>query len=160
MRRADRQITQTPRIKQILSQARICRLGFNTGEAPYLVALNFGWDWPGEDPADLKLYFHCAKAGRKLDLLKLDPRVGILIDIPASLQTAGQACDWGQDYQSICGQGILTPVEDDQERRHGLDRIMAAHGFPGMPEYHPAILRATTVLKLTVDQLSAKARIS
>lgn len=38
------------------------------------------------------------------------------------------ACDWGMNYESIMGSGSMTIVSDPEERRRGLDLIMAHYG--------------------------------
>lgn len=154
MRRKDRALTERNELELILAKADACRIALNTDGAPYIVPLNYGFEW-GET---LKLYFHCATEGRKLDLLRADARAGFEIDIAHELVTGDIACDWGMKYRSIIGTGTISEVIDPIGKKAALDLVMAHYGYTGRPEYSGAMLDAVTVLCLTVSEVSGKAR--
>ncbi|HTX72407.1 MAG TPA: pyridoxamine 5'-phosphate oxidase family protein [Rectinemataceae bacterium] len=154
MRRKDRQITERAELELLLSEAKVCRLAMATGEAPYIVALSYGYAWEEE----LELFFHCAREGRKLDLLRRDPRVGFQIEGPCEPIVGPEACDWGMRYRSIVGTGTLEELDDPAFKARALDRIMFQHGFEGNPRYNPATLAAPAVLRLRVKELCGKQR--
>ena len=154
MRRADREIKERLEIEQILAQADVCRIALNADPAPYIVPLNFGYEWNDQ----LRFYFHCASVGRKLELLKVNPHVGVEVDIAHVLLTAESACDWGMKYKSVIGTGVITSLETEKEKVHALDLIMAHYKFPGQPSYSEGMLRAVRVLCLEVTDFSSKAR--
>ena len=43
MRRKEREVTDESRIKEIILACGTCRVALNTGEAPYIVPLSFGY---------------------------------------------------------------------------------------------------------------------
>ncbi|MDR2486705.1 MAG: pyridoxamine 5'-phosphate oxidase family protein, partial [Clostridiales Family XIII bacterium] len=47
MRKADREIKGKEALTEILQKCDVCRLGLNTGGAPYIVPVNFGFEWEG-----------------------------------------------------------------------------------------------------------------
>lgn len=155
MRRKDREVKDKPDIEAILAEARVCRLAFVDEGRPYIVPLNFGWDW-AEGAAFPILYFHCAREGRKLELMRARPLVGFELDVEGALETGPKACDWGMAYASVIGDGLLSELSGEEERRRGLDAVMRQYGFSGMPDYDPRVLGATRVLSLSVETLSAK----
>lgn len=70
MRRIDRQVADEAGIRAILDRCQICRLALWDEEGPYIVPMSYGYRM---DEGGLKLYFHCAGEGRKLDALRRDP---------------------------------------------------------------------------------------
>lgn len=115
--RKDREVTGKEGINAILRQCRVARLAFWDEEAPYIVPMNFGYDWQGELPV---LYFHCAGEGKKLSLLEKCPKVGIEMDCGHQLVGEGKACSYGFLFQSIMGWGTAEKVESLEEKQHGL----------------------------------------
>jgi uncharacterized protein len=152
MRRSDRELTQKPDLLAILEQADVCRLAFNTGSAPYIVPLNFGFSWD----SGLLLYFHCAASGRKLDLMQQNNRVGFEIDTDHHLKPGSAPCGWGMSYASLIGSGLLTEVLDEGEKFAALDRIMFHYGYVGTPSYDSETLKKIKVLKLEVLEMTGK----
>ena len=64
-------------IKDILEKSDVCRISFAVNNLPYIVTMNFGYRFAGH----LELYFHCAKKGRKLDLMRKNSLVCFEMDI-------------------------------------------------------------------------------
>jgi hypothetical protein len=154
VRRSDRELKSREEIESILSHADVCRIAINTGEAPYIVPLNFGYDWDQE----LYIYFHGAQEGRKHSLIANDNRVGFEIDIHHELVEKESACDWGMKYKSIIGFGIIEDMQDDKSKKHGLDCIMGQYGYKGDATYSDGAIKNIKVFKLIVKEISGKAR--
>ena len=70
MRRKDREVTDFMQIENIISRCTCCRIGFYDDGEVYIVPLNFGYEAKGDTYI---LYFHAAKEGRKIDLIKKIP---------------------------------------------------------------------------------------
>jgi uncharacterized protein len=152
MRRSDREITGAGEMRDILDRCDACRVGFAAGPVPYIVALNFGYRWDDR----LVLYFHCAREGRKLDLMERNDRVCFQMDTDHELIRGNGGCGAGMNYRSLAGTGRLSRITGDAERRRGLDRILAHYGLPEPADYDERILNATEVLMLEVDEISGK----
>lgn len=71
MRRSDREIRDRATILEIMKQCHCCRLGLQDGNKVYIVPLNFGEIIDGNR---ITLYFHSAKAGRKIEFAILRTR--------------------------------------------------------------------------------------
>lgn len=156
MRRKDREIGDRAGLEAIMAKADACRLAFAAGGEPYIVALNFGYDWdtaPGSLPV---LYFHCAREGRKLDLMRAAPRVCFQADCDHELLTGPDPCDWGMKYASVVGYGTLREISDDAGRLAAMSAILRHYGWNGSGEYKPSILGATTILELRVAEITGK----
>lgn len=166
MRRKDRELTDRSDLQAILDEADVCRIAMQTGQAPYIVPLNFGYAWDDR----LVLYFHSATEGRKLDLLAANNEVGFELDAGHELVTADLACSWGMKYRSIIGTGIVNFIEDEQEKARALGTIMRKYGHPsfagadgtgadgrnGTGGFNAAELRSVKVFSLAVKELSGK----
>jgi nitroimidazol reductase NimA-like FMN-containing flavoprotein (pyridoxamine 5'-phosphate oxidase superfamily) len=155
MRKSKREVAGREALSEILAACDVCRVALNAetpGAAPYVVPLNFGFAWTGTLPV---LYFHCAPEGRKLDLLRANPRAGFEAGRMLALRKGSEACRWSSDYESVIGTGTLSIVDDPAERLAGLEALMRHYGS-GAPAFDPASLERTTVLRLDCDAMSGK----
>ena len=86
MRRRDREITDNEKIKEIIKACDCCRLGLNDNGKVYIVPLNFGFT---EENGNYTFYFHGARTGRKLDIIKQNNYVGFELDTNQKIYTKG-----------------------------------------------------------------------
>jgi uncharacterized protein len=152
MRKKDREIKDTKELEEIIRKADVCRIAFAADGIPYIVAMNFGYVWKDH----LTLYFHCAKEGRKLELMKRNNTVCFEMDIDHELVQAENACDWGMKYRCIVGLGLLESIEDEKEKKEGLDCIMDHYEFSGKKEYDEKALNLTKILRINVTEFTGK----
>ncbi len=153
MRRKDRLVADSGELAGYLDSADACRLAFAVAGEPYIVTLNFGYEWEGDYPV---LFFHCAKQGRKLDMMRLNPRVCFQIDTGHELMAEGPFCDWGMRFSSIVGYGLLGEVPDEEGRKKGLDLIVRHFGGDSRGQFSNGLFHATTVLCLQVTEMTGK----
>ena len=153
MRRKDREVKDFSKVIEILQSCDCCRLGFVDGDEAYIVPMNFGYDINGEE---ITLYFHCAKEGRKIDLLPKQSKVTFEMDTKHEMTGGEKGCDFSYLYQSIMGTGTLEAVSEERERIHGLQRIMYHYTNKEDWEFDESLVKITTVLKYKVKNLSCK----
>ncbi len=171
MRRADRAITDPARIDAILRSATVCRLALAIANEPYVVPLSFGLadstpgsvetDFTGlrlvvRNGAECRLYFHAASDGRKLKMLRENPRACFEVEGRVDLWRGESTCDWTMIYESIIGYGRLTEVIDSEEKRHGLECVMRHHGAKGPFDFPDSMLERTAVIRLDITELTGK----
>ena len=114
IRRKDKAITDIHEMRQILRAARYVTLAMCLNDEPYLVSLSHGYDEERNC-----IYFHCAKEGKKIDILKANNLVwGQAIVDHGYVQGA---CD--HLYATTQFRGRVTFVEDIEEKGHAL-RVM------------------------------------
>lgn len=154
MRRKDREIVDRDVIEEIIKSADVCRIAINDEKYPYIIPLNFGYQWN----ESLRFYFHCAREGKKLDLIRVNNHVGIEIDISHELTKGDLPCDWGMKYKCIIGNGTIYEIHDNSEKVDALNLLMKHYGYEGKPSYPVIMLRAVRVLCLEVNEITAKAR--
>ena len=153
MRRKDREVTDIDEIREVISRCRCCRLGLKDGERVYIVPLNFGWQ---EEKGALTLYFHGAKEGRKVDLIRATGYAAFEMDGECEIVGADIACNYTALYQSIIGEGRIEILEDREEKRTALDRIMLHNTGREDWDYPEKMLDATCVYRLKADNFSCK----
>ena len=145
MRRTDREQSR----EFALALIDRCQYGvaaLSTGEdTPYCLPLSLV-------RVDNRLYFHCAKQGRKLDLLRQNPRVGFTayVDVRILREKATTA------FRSVYGTGTAVIVEDPEEKRAALDAVTVR--FKSLcPRPAPdSMLRRVAVIRIDIDSLMGK----
>ena len=153
MRRKERQVTDVSQIKDFILSEQILRVGFHDKDDIYIVPVNYGFVYHDEN---YTFYFHGAKSGRKYELAKLNPKVGFEIDGKYSLVGGEVACDYTAHYQSIIGNGILTLVENLDEKVLALNSIMNQTTHKSEWTYSNEMLNVVAIFKLEVESFSCK----
>lgn len=153
MRRKDREVKEKDEILGIIQRCLICRLGLvDTDGKPYIVPLNFGY----LDDEQLTFFFHSAKSGRKIEVLRENPFVAFEMDCDHRVISAETACGHSFDYQSVMGLGKVEFVAEPDEKLKGLQAIMRHTAGLQEAEFTERDLDRVLVLKLTVTEISAK----
>ena len=153
MRRKERQVTDVSQIKDFILSEQILRVGFQDKDDIYIVPVNYGFIIEDEKYV---FYFHGAKAGRKYELAKLNPKVGFEIDGKYSLVVGELACDYTAHFQSVIGNGILSLVENQEEKVLALNSIMKQTTQNSEWTYSKEMLNAVAIFRLDVENFSCK----
>jgi nitroimidazol reductase NimA-like FMN-containing flavoprotein (pyridoxamine 5'-phosphate oxidase superfamily) len=149
MRRKDKEITDPAVLMEIIHGSHICRIAMIDGNQPYLVPMNYGF-------ADHALYFHSAMGGRKFEALKRNSRVCFEIEYLSEVIKDEIPCEWTSKYRSVIGYGHIRFITDTEEKKKGLDIIMAHHGRKGLNVYKDNLLDAIVVLRLDIQEMTGK----
>lgn len=153
MRRRDREIKEFDEIVKIIKKCDSLVLGLNDEGYPYLVPLNFGMDI---EDGQLYLYFHCAKEGKKLDLIQKDNRATFEMDCNHNfiLYEERMSCTMG--YESVIGQGTIEIVAEDK-KFDALKILMRQYHAEDF-QFNTDMIKVTTLLRLKVEKLTGKRR--
>jgi uncharacterized protein len=115
MRRREKEITDFEEIGKIMSEAKVCHLGFIDEDEPYVVPVNFGY-------MGNHIYFHSALEGRKVSIIKRNSKVCFNIIADWEVEENPNQCK--VKFRSVTGSGTANIVEDHEERVVALKRIM------------------------------------
>ena len=148
MRKKEKEITDPAAMESIIRRSMICRLAMAEDNLPYVVPLCFGY-------RDRALYFHCAREGRKTDILRKNNRVCVEFDIDQELVTAEDPCKFDMNFRSVIGFGKAYLLEDREEKRKGLEAIMQHYAGKSF-SYPDEIVGKTMVIKVEVESLTGK----
>ncbi len=148
MRRKDREISDRQEIFNILLRCDTVRIGM-TG--PYIVPVSFG-----ADIADGKIviYFHCAREGQKIDMLKEDNHVCIEAD--RFIRTEPTDHGITTRYESVIGRGTCELLQNENEIICGLKAITEHYGYPDYDLSHCRALEHVFVAKIVLDEITGK----
>lgn len=153
MRRKDREIKDQEKMLAIMHDCDCCRIGLVDGKEAYIVPMNFGYE---ETKGNINLYFHCAKEGRKLNLLSEQEVVTFEMDAKHTLVAGKTGCEFSYLYQCIMGKGKMEIIEEEVQKRYGLQKILAHYSDVGEWEFCPELLERVLVLRLVVTEWSCK----
>lgn len=141
-------------IYSILDDGFICHVGFAIDGQPYVIPT--GYARIGDH-----VYIHGSSASRMLRILAEGIDVCVTVTHVDGLVLARSAFHHSINYRSVVVLGQAKMVEDPAEKEMALEAF-TEHIIPGRwPEIRwpsELELKATTVLKLAIDEASAKVR--
>ena len=150
MRKVHQEITDPSILETILGQSHICRIGMIDRDGlPYVLPFNYGYK-------DRSLYIHCALAGKKIDLLRLNPKVCFEIEDSARIVKDEVACKWATAYRSIIGYGTVSILTDLSQKQKGLELIMNHNGWEGPLVLDPKKVDSVLILQLHIESMTGK----
>ena len=153
MRRKDREITDIEEIIAVIKKCDTCRLALFDEQYPYIVPLNFGLD---RHNGQIYLYFHSANSGKKLDLIKRHPYVTFEMDCEHQILLYHERMTCTMAYASVIGHGQIEFVEE--ENKFDALKIIMRHYHSEDFQFNTNIMKATTVFRLKVHDLTGKRR--
>ena len=148
MRRKEKEITAKDEIESIIRKSTVCRVGLADDGRPYIVPLCFGY-------SNNALYFHSAREGKKIEILKKNNHVCFEFDIHPEVKPGKTACAWGMKYRSVIGYGTATLIDDSEQKREALNIIMAQYA-DGAFEYAQKSFDKMLVIKVDITEMSGK----
>lgn len=158
MRRKEKAVTGLADIEDIINAAPYFTMGMTDNHEAYMAPLDFGYESDGQSLG--AVYFHCARAGRKLDLLKADPRVSLLFVASGhALVDEGDgslACTLNTDYRSVMALGEARVIEDEAEKLAAMRVVLRQHGCEHLP-VDPKNLGKTALVRIDLNQAVGKA---
>ena len=150
MRRKENEITDRSAIESIIHGSSICRLALSEDDHPYIVPLNFGYK-------DKTLYFHSAREGKKLDMLRKNNKVCFEFDIDGGLleSDTDNACEWGFKYRSVIGFGKASLIDDPESKRRAFDVIMQHYSDSSL-SYKESAIKKVVIIKVEIEDMTGK----
>jgi len=150
MRRKDRQLTEEKAV-EMMRDALWGTLSLSTGKGePYGVPVNFVY-------VDKTIYIHCAKEGKKIDLIKENKRASFCI--VASSEIRPEA--FTTAYSSAMAMGNIE-IAPETEKGKALELIIEKY-CPSLElegaDYIKRLYDRTEVIKLSIESISGKANI-
>jgi uncharacterized protein len=148
MRRKDKEITDSKSIEEIITRAKVFRLALALDDTPYIIPLCFGY-------RAKTIYFHSAREGKKIDIIKKNNQVCFEFDIDYELVESENSCKWGMKYRSVIGFGRVTVIENMKEKQEALGIIMGNYSEKSF-QFPENMVTATLVAKIDIEQISGK----
>ena len=151
MRRKERAVTNSQEIYKILKKCDVCRIAFFDENYPYIIPMNFGVTFEGDT---FTLYVHGAKVGKKVELMEKNNNIAFEMDCSHTIVEGETACEYSMTYESVCGNGVLTPVPE-AEKVAALTILLQQYTDKAL-SFSPERVAATGVWKVRVTEISGK----
>ena len=155
MRRKDREVLEEGKVDEFIRTCDCCRIGFydKENDEVYIVPLNFGYSNTDNKRV---FYFHGAKEERKIDLISKTKKVNFEMDSNHELIVSKMACNYSERYQCVMGTGLISFVEENEEKAMVLKELMFQSTGKKDWEFPEAMLNGVAVFKIEVTSLSCK----
>jgi uncharacterized protein len=141
-------------VNRILDEAFICHVGFAVDDQPFVIPTSYGRH---EDV----LYIHGSAASRMLRNVSGGTPMCVTVTLIDGLVLARSIFNHSMNYRSVVVLGTGTPIEDREEKLTAL-RLLSEHIVPGRwseaRQPNEKELRATTILRVPIQEFSAKVR--
>ena len=156
MTRREQQITDIGEIIDILEKSKVVHVGMVDGDEPYVVPMNYGYTLVDEK---LTIYLHGAKRGRKIDVLRENPKVFFEMCCDVTPFEGEVACKYGNTYASIMGRGLATIVEDVEEKKKALSVLMKTQVSKDFT-FEDKLTTVVSVIRIDTLEFTAKKRVA
>ncbi|HWW14943.1 MAG TPA: pyridoxamine 5'-phosphate oxidase family protein [Candidatus Dormibacteraeota bacterium] len=154
VREADRAVYDRETAYHILDEGFLCHVGFVADGQPFVIPTSYG-------RKDDCLYIHGSAASRMLRHLKEGLPVCVTVTLLEGLVLARSIFNHSMNYRSVVVLGKATLVDDPAEKIEAL-RLLSEHIIPGRwadaRQPNERELKATSVLRLPIEEFSAKVR--
>ena len=154
MTKRELQITDEGRIRQILDTAKVLHLGMSVNDEPYVVPMNYGYVL---EDGKLVLYLHSAVQGKKLDMIRQNPRVFFELDCDRIPFEGEKPCQYGLSYASVMGRGNARIVDDVEEKIKAMSVLMKTQTEKDF-SFNERLVSIVAVIRIDVAEYTAKHR--
>lgn len=153
MRRDEREVCALEDIYDILTRCDTIRISMNGGNGyPYTVPMTFGC---ALEDSGIVIYFHCAGAGRKWDILLNDPRVCVEADKYYKVEKK-ESGEITAIYESVIGTGNAELITEKAEKIAALKVMLDQYKESGFPVTSCKGLPQVEVFRIVLDEVSGK----
>ena len=154
MTKREFQITDESQIREILDKSKVLHLGLAVDNEPYVVPMNYGYCL---ENGNLVLYLHSAVQGKKLDMIRSNPKVFFEMDCDRMPFEGDKPCQYGLVYSSIMGRGTARVVEDVEEKKQAMAILMRTQTEKDF-EFNDRLVSIVAVIRIDVTEYTAKHR--
>lgn len=150
----EREVTDPQKIRYILDTAKVLHLGMVDGDEPYVLPMNYGYTL---EDGQLTFYLHGATKGRKLDVIRANPKVFFSLECDVVPFEGERPCQYGTTYASVMGRGIAEIVEDVQEKCQAMTVLMRSQTGKEFT-FNEKLVSIVGVIRIRISDYTAKHR--
>ncbi len=154
MTRRERQVLDINEIIKILDKSKVLHLGLVDGDEPYVVPMNYGYTL---EDGKLTLWLHGATQGRKLDVMRANPKVFFSMECDLLPFEGDVACKYGLGYSSLMGKGFAEIIEDVGVKKQALSFLMKTQTGKDF-EFNDKLASVVAIIRIDVAEYTAKYR--
>ena len=154
MTKRERQVTDPKQIMDIFDKGKVLHLGLAVDNDPYVVPMNYGYT---QKNGNLVIYLHSALRGKKLDMIRANPRVFFEIDCDIQPFDGVKPCQYGLVYSSVMGRGVAHIVDDVEEKKQAMTVLMKTQTGKDF-SFEDRLVSMVAVIRIDVEEYTAKHR--
>jgi nitroimidazol reductase NimA-like FMN-containing flavoprotein (pyridoxamine 5'-phosphate oxidase superfamily) len=155
VREPDRGVYDRDTVNRILDEGFLCHVGFAVDGQPFVIPTSYGRE------GDV-LYIHGSAASRMLRNLDRGISVCVTVTLLDGLVLARSVFNHSMNYRSVVILGTATLITNPEEKIAAL-RTLSEHIIPqrwdDSRQPNEKELKATSVLRIPIDEFSAKVRV-
>ena len=151
----EQRITDQEQILELLDAGKVLHLGLCADNEPYVIPMNYGYTMEDEK---LVLYLHSAVRGKKLEMIRANPKV--YFEFATDLQPfgSGKPCQHGLAYSAVLGKGTASIVEDVEQKKQAMTILMKTQTGKDF-EFNDELVSIVAVIRIDVQEYAAKRRL-
>lgn len=148
--KAIKDIVRKEEMLEVIKQCKYCHVGFVDGDMPYVLGFNFGYE-------DDIIYLHCAKEGKKLDIIRKNNNVCVMFDTGHEFFHRHEhvACSYRMRYKSVMATGKAYLVDDYDEKIKGLQVLMKQYSDRTF-EYSKPSVDNVVIIKIEIEKMTGR----
>jgi nitroimidazol reductase NimA-like FMN-containing flavoprotein (pyridoxamine 5'-phosphate oxidase superfamily) len=116
--------------------------------------MNYGYTL---EEGQLTLYLHGATKGRKLDVIRANPKVFFSLECDVVPFEGDRPCQYGTTYASVMGRGIAEIVENVEEKCQAMAVLMRTQTGKEFT-FNEKLVSIVSVIRIRVSSYTAKHR--
>ena len=155
VRESDRGVYDRVTVNRILDEGFLCHVGFVLDGQPFVIPTSYGRN------GDV-LYIHGSAASRMLRNLDQGIPVCVTVTLLDGLVLARSVFNHSMNYRSVVILGTATLIDNPEEKLTAL-LALSEHILPGRwddsRQPNEKELKATSVLRIPIEEFSAKVRV-
>jgi nitroimidazol reductase NimA-like FMN-containing flavoprotein (pyridoxamine 5'-phosphate oxidase superfamily) len=155
VRESDRGVYDRDTVNRILDEGFLCHVGFVADGQPFVIPTSYGRD------GDV-LYIHGSAASRMLRNLDRGIPVCVTVTLLDGLVLARSVFNHSMNYRSVVILGTATLIDNPEEKLKAL-LALSEHILPARwddsRQPNEKELKATSVLRIPIEEFSAKVRV-
>ena len=154
VREANRAVYDREAIYKILDEAFVCHVGFALDGQPFVIPTMFA-------RVGDHIYFHGSAASRMLRNLAGGAPVCVTVTLTDGLVLARSVFNHSMNYRSVVALGHAVLIDDPTEKLRALQAFtekLLPGRWNGARQPNERELKATSILKLPLTEISAKVR--
>ncbi len=155
MTRRELEITDRNEIRAILDKCSYLHLGLCDGDEPYVVPMNYGYTM--DEDGKLTFYLHGATQGRKLDIIRQNPKIFAEMECDTEPFAGDVACRYGLSYRSLMARGQAVLIDDPEEKMRALSILMKTQ-TGGDFTFTEKLVKVVSIIRLDISEYTAKYR--
>ena len=157
MRRSDREVNDIKQLQKILNECKVCHVAMVDEGYPYVIPLNYAYEL---EENTLTLYFHCAKEGRKINILHQNNNVCFEMCIEGAPVNAHiNPCNSGYYFSSILGFGKVEFISETSEKKRILS-LLLKHQANLDVTFNEAQASSVCIFKIATQDFTGKIKVN